>query len=133
MHRLADYDPRVARRVTLGKDIAGWELVELGLLRDAYMKEVGALAASFDAILMPTSPCLAPSIAEASASDDAYFRWNGRILRNTGLVNFLDGCAATLPCQAPGAGPVGMMVCGPAMSDAHVLAVAQAIEGVLAA
>ena len=62
-----------------------------------------------------------------------HFAVDARILRNTGLVNFLDGCAATLPCQAPGAGPVGMMVCGPAMSDAHVLAVAQAIERVLAA
>jgi len=129
--RLADYDSRVARRVLLGKDIGGWEYVELGLLREAYMREVGSLMAAFDAFLLPTSPCLAPTIAEASASDDAYFRWNARILRNTGLVNFLDGCAATLPCQAAGAGPVGLMVCGVAMSDRHVLAVARAIEGVL--
>ncbi|MGH8764545.1 MAG: amidase [Burkholderiales bacterium] len=129
--RLADYDPRVAKRVLLGKDIGGWEYVELGLLREAYMREVGELMAAYDAFLIPTSPCLAPSIAEASASDEAYFRWNARILRNTGLVNFLDGCAATLPCQAPGAGPVGLMVCGVTLSDRHVLAVARAIEGVL--
>jgi aspartyl-tRNA(Asn)/glutamyl-tRNA(Gln) amidotransferase subunit A len=131
MGQLADYDPRVAKRVVLGKDIGGWEYVELGLLRASYQREVGALMAPFDACLMPTSPCLAPTIAEAGASDDAYFRWNARILRNTGLVNFLDGCAATLPCQAPGAGPVGMMVCGLPMSDRHVLAVARAIEAVL--
>jgi aspartyl-tRNA(Asn)/glutamyl-tRNA(Gln) amidotransferase subunit A len=131
--RLADYDPRVAKRVVLGKDIGGWELVELGLMREAYMREVGALAAPFDAILMPTTPCIPPTIAEASASDDAYFRWNGRILRNTGLMNFLDGCGATLPCHPKGTAPVGLMVCGVAMSDRHVLAVARTIEGVLAA
>ena len=131
--RLADYDPRVAKRVVLGKDIAGWELVELGLMREAYMKEIGALMAPFDAFLAPTSPCVAPTIAEASASDDAYFRWNGRILRNTGLVNFLDGCAATLPCHPKGEAPVGLMVSGVAMADRHVLAVAKAIEGVLGA
>jgi aspartyl-tRNA(Asn)/glutamyl-tRNA(Gln) amidotransferase subunit A len=130
--RSADYDQRVARRVVLGKDIAGWELVELGLLREAYMKEVGALAAPFDAFLMPTSPCIAPTIAEASASDDAYFRWNGRILRNTGIANFLDGCAATLPCHGKGEAPVGLMVGGVAMTDRHVLAVAKTVEGVLA-
>jgi len=130
-HRLAEYDPRVAKRVGFGKDIAGWEYVELGLLRAAYMRETGALMAGFDAFLVPTTPCLAPSIAEASASDEAYFRWNARILRNTGLVNFLDGCAATLPCHAPGAGPVGLMVCGVAMSDRHVLAASLAIENVL--
>jgi aspartyl-tRNA(Asn)/glutamyl-tRNA(Gln) amidotransferase subunit A len=129
--RGAEYDARVARRVTLGKDIAGWELVELGLLREAYMKEVAAAAAPFDAILMPTCPCIAPGIAEADASDEAYFRWNGRILRNAGLVNFLDGCATTLPCQAPGSAPVGLLVCGTAMQDRRVLAVALALEGAL--
>jgi aspartyl-tRNA(Asn)/glutamyl-tRNA(Gln) amidotransferase subunit A len=130
--RIGDYDPRVAKRVALGKDIAAWEHVELGLLRAAYLKEIGELMAPYDAFLMPTAPCIAPTIAEASASDDAYFRWNARILRNTGLVNFLDGCAATLPCHARGEAPVGLMVCGVAMSDRHVLAAACAVEGVLA-
>ena len=130
--RSAEYDPRVAKRVVLGKDIAGWEYVELGLMREAYMNEIGALMAPFDAFLIPTAPCVAPTIAQADESDEAYFRWNSRILRNTGLVNFLDGCAATLPCQAPGDAPVGLMVCGVAMSDRHVLAAARAVEGAIA-
>jgi aspartyl-tRNA(Asn)/glutamyl-tRNA(Gln) amidotransferase subunit A len=130
--RFGEYDARVAKRVVWGKDIAGWELVELGLLRAAYIEEVGRIAAPYDAFLMPTSPCVAPSIAEAEASDEAYFKWNGRILRNTGLANFLDGCAASVPCHAPGDAPAGLMVCGVAMADRHVLAVARAIEGVLA-
>jgi aspartyl-tRNA(Asn)/glutamyl-tRNA(Gln) amidotransferase subunit A len=66
------------------------------------------------------------------ASDDDYFRWNMRILRNVGVVNFLDGCAVSLPCQAAGTAPVGLSVCGPALSDRHVLAVARAVERVLA-
>jgi aspartyl-tRNA(Asn)/glutamyl-tRNA(Gln) amidotransferase subunit A len=129
--RFAEYDPRVARRVVLGRDIAGWEIVELGLLRGAYLREVGALAAPFDAFVMPTAPCVAPTIAEADASDEAYFRLNARILRNTGLINFLDGCAATVPCHPPGSAPVGLSVCGTAMTDRHVLAAARAVEGVL--
>jgi aspartyl-tRNA(Asn)/glutamyl-tRNA(Gln) amidotransferase subunit A len=87
--------------------------------------------APFDAFLAPTSPCIPPTIAEASASDEAYFKWNGRILRNTGLVNFLDGCAATVPCHAPGEAPAGLMISGVAMADRHVLAVARSVEGVL--
>ena len=129
--RFGDYDPRVAKRVVWGKDIAAWELVELGLLRAAYMVEVGRIVGPFDAFLMPTAPCIPPTIAEAGATDDAYFKWNGRILRNTGLANFLDGCAATLPCHEPGAAPVGLMVCGVALADRHVLATARAIETVL--
>jgi aspartyl-tRNA(Asn)/glutamyl-tRNA(Gln) amidotransferase subunit A len=96
------------------------------------MREIGELVAPFDAFVMPTTPCIAPAISEASASDEAYFRWNGRILRNTGLINFLDGCAATVPCHKPGEAPVGLMLCGVAMADRHVLAVARAVEGVLA-
>lgn len=130
--RSAEYDPLVAKRVVLGKDIAGWEYVELGLMREAYMNEIGALMAPFDAFLIPTTPCVAPTIAEVGESDEAYFRWNSRILRNTGLVNFLDGCAVTVPCHKPGEAPVGLMVSGVAMSDRHVLAVARAVEGILA-
>jgi aspartyl-tRNA(Asn)/glutamyl-tRNA(Gln) amidotransferase subunit A len=131
-HRVAEYDPRVGQRIALGDRITGPDFVELGLLREAYMREVAAAAASYDAIVMPTIPCVAPTIAEASATDEAYFRWNSRLLRNCGLINFLDGCAATVPCHAPGDAPVGMMVCGTAMRDRHILAVASAIEDALA-
>ena len=48
-------------------------------------------------------------------------------------MNFLDGCAATLPCHAAGEAPVGLTVCSVAMADRHVLAVASAIERALAA
>ena len=130
--RLGDYDPRVAKRVLLGKDLSAADYVDFNLMRAQFQREVDALMAPFDAFLLPTVPCIAPPIAEVNASDEAYFRWNGRILRLVGLVNFLDGCAVSLPCQAHGAAPVGLMVSGPAMSDRRILAVAAAVEGALA-
>jgi len=129
--RLGEYDPRIAKRVLFGKEIGAADYVDLTRLRAAYMREVEALAAPYDAMLMPTTPTIAPPIAEVDASDEAYFRWNFRILRNVGIVNFLDGCAVSVPCQAPGTAPVGLAVFGVALSDAHVLAAAGAIEGVL--
>jgi aspartyl-tRNA(Asn)/glutamyl-tRNA(Gln) amidotransferase subunit A len=131
--RLAEYDPRIAKRVLFGKEIGAADYVDLGRLRAQYMREVEALAAPFDAMLMPTTPTLAPPIAEVDRSDEDYFRWNFRILRNVGVVNFLDGCAVSLPCHAPGAAPVGLSVFGVALSDRQVLAAAAAIEGVLRA
>jgi aspartyl-tRNA(Asn)/glutamyl-tRNA(Gln) amidotransferase subunit A len=130
--RLSEYDPRVAKRVLAGKDLSAADYVDLGLLRTAFQREVGAALEPFDAFVLPTVPCIAPPIAEVDASDEAYFRWNMRILGIVGLVNFLDGCAASLPCHARGAAPVGLMVCGPAMSDRRILAVAAAIERALA-
>ena len=129
--RLGEYDPRIAKRVLLGKEIAVADYVDLGRQRADYMRTVEALAAPYDAMLMPTTPTIAPPIVEVDKSDEDYFRWNFRILRNVGVVNFLDGCAVSLPCHAPGTAPVGLSVFGVAMSDRHVLGAAAAIEGVL--
>jgi aspartyl-tRNA(Asn)/glutamyl-tRNA(Gln) amidotransferase subunit A len=130
--RIGEYDPRVGKRILLGKSITASDYLAFGDLRAQFIREVERLAAGFDAILMPTTPCIAPTIAETDASDDEYFRWNMRILRNNGLINFLDGCAASVPCHEPGAAPVGLMVCGVAGTDRHTLAVSAAIERALA-
>jgi len=129
--RFGGYDPRVGKRISIGTTLTGADFVELLQLREAYMQEIATLAAPYDAIVMPSVPCVAPTIAETEASEESYFRWNFRIMRNNGLINFLDGCAVTLPCHEPGGAPVGFMVCGTAMSDRRILAVAAAIERAL--
>jgi aspartyl-tRNA(Asn)/glutamyl-tRNA(Gln) amidotransferase subunit A len=126
--RIGEYDPRVGKRILLGKSISASDYLALGELRAGFIRDMEALCAGFDAVLMPTVPCIAPTIAQTDATDEDYFRWNMRILRNNGLINFLDGCAASLPCQEPGAAPVGLMVCGLAGRDRHTLGVAAAIE-----
>ena len=131
LDRIGEYDPRVGKRILLGKDLSGADYVALGFLRREYQTEIETLAAPFDAILVPTVPCIAPAIAETDKSDEDYFRWNGRILRNNGLVNFLDGCAVSLPIHEPGAAPVGLTVFGTAGRDRRLLAVAAAIEKAL--
>jgi aspartyl-tRNA(Asn)/glutamyl-tRNA(Gln) amidotransferase subunit A len=131
--RLGEYDPRIAKRVLFGKEIGVADYIDLGLMRADYMRKVEAHAAAYDAMLMPTTPTIAPAIADVDRSDEDYFRWNFRILRNVGIVNFLDGCAVSVPCHEPGAAPVGLSVFGVAMSDRHVLASAHAIEGALRA
>ena len=130
--RFAEYDPRIGKRIQMAKEISAADYVDLILLRQSYIKEVTAALAPFDAFLMPTAPCVAPAIREVDASDEDFFRWTMRIIRNVGVVNFLDGCAVTLPCHAPGTPPVGLSVCGPALADRHILAAARGVEGVLA-
>ena len=130
--RLDEYDPRVAKRILYGKQVSAADYVELGLMRAAFLREVEALVAPYDAFLMPTTPCVAPAIADVDRSDNDYFRWNMLILRNVGIVNFLDGCAVSVPCHEAGSAPVGLSVCGVALADRHVLAVAAAVERALA-
>jgi aspartyl-tRNA(Asn)/glutamyl-tRNA(Gln) amidotransferase subunit A len=131
LERLPECDPRVASRIQLGRDFPAADYVALRELRAAAIREYEALAAPFDAIVMPTVACVAPTIAEADASNEAYARWNLRLLRNPAFINFLDGCAASVPCHERGAAPVGFMLCGAAMSDRHLLAVAAAVESAL--
>jgi len=132
LDRVGEYDSRIGQRIVLGQALSGADYVDLVRLRAEYIREVEAALGAFDAFLMPTAPCVPPVLAECTSSDEAYARWNLRILRNVGLVNFLDGCAASLPCHDAGGAPVGLSVCGVAMSDRRTLAVSATIEAALA-
>jgi aspartyl-tRNA(Asn)/glutamyl-tRNA(Gln) amidotransferase subunit A len=50
------------------------------------------------------------------------------MLRNPTMINFLDGCALSVPCHVAGSAPVGLMIAGGPMTDAKVLSVGLAIE-----
>jgi len=128
-----EYDPRVGSRIKRGDAMSAADYVDLMAARRAWIAEVDALFAPFDAIIMPTVPVVAPVIKELVASDDAYFAANGAILRNPTLINFLDGCALSVPCHVPGEAPVGLMIAAGAGADRRVLGIGQGIEALLRA
>ena len=129
--RGAEYDPRVSSRIRGGEKMGAADYIDLVAARRRWIAQVEARVAGFDALVLPTVPIVAPRIADLQASDEAYFAANGLILRNPTLINFLDGCALSLPCHAPGTAPVGLMLAGPAMSDARILALGEAVEAAL--
>ena len=122
------YDPRVVARIRPGEATSAAEYIELLQQRRRFVADVEAAVRGFDALLMPTTPDTAPTIAEVVASDESYFRFNGRMLRNPALVNLFDGCAVSIPCHRPGDAPVGLMLAGVNGQDSHVLSVGLAIE-----
>lgn len=130
--RLAEYDPRVGTRILRGKGISAADYIELLARRRQWIAQVQAQMADHDLLLMPTVPVVAPRIAELQASDEAYFAANGLMLRNPTLINFLDGCAVSLPCHRAGEAPVGLSLAGTAGQDRRLLAVALAVEEWLA-
>ncbi len=125
------YDPRVASRMQRGRDMSAADYIELQQTRAAWIASVEQRLQHYDAILMPTVPVVAPVIKDLEASDESYYKTNGLVLRNATLINFLDGCALSLPCHAPGTAPVGLMIAGPAMRDLHILNVGAAVERAL--
>lgn len=126
------YDPRVLARIEMGASVQAVDYVQVLLDRSALISKAASQIRPFDAMIYPTVKDVAPSIEAASSSDEEYFRINGRVLYNTGLVNLLDGCAVSLPCHSSGEAPVGLSVVGPNGADKHILAVALAVESALA-
>jgi aspartyl-tRNA(Asn)/glutamyl-tRNA(Gln) amidotransferase subunit A len=135
-HRLARapdrIDPRVMARMSLGRDVSALDYIGLLDRRRAWIMHAEEVMQGFDAILSPTVPLCAPELAPLLASDEAFFKVNRLLLRNPSAINYLDGCAFSLPCQSPSALPVGLMVSSVHGSDGQLAQVALALEALLA-
>jgi aspartyl-tRNA(Asn)/glutamyl-tRNA(Gln) amidotransferase subunit A len=127
------YDPRVIVRIRPGAELGAADYIQILEERKRFVRDVQSAISGFDALLMPTTPDTAPTIAEVTASDESYFRFNGRLLRNASLVNLFDGCALSIPCHRAGEAPVGLTIAGAALRDHRVLAIGQAIEALVTA
>lgn len=127
----ARYDPRVSSRIQRGQALSAADYIDVLHARTAWIAEVQAQVADHDALVMPTVPVIAPKLAETAASDEVYTQTNLLILRNPTLINFLDGCAISLPCHRPGDAPVGLMLAAPRLHDQRLLAISLAVEAAL--
>jgi aspartyl-tRNA(Asn)/glutamyl-tRNA(Gln) amidotransferase subunit A len=125
------YDPRVIARIRPGETITAADYIDALRSRKLFIQTINTIASGYDAMLMPTTPDTAPTIAEASKTDETYFRFNGRMLRNPSIVNLFDGCALSVPCHEPGSAPVGLMIAGTQNTDRRILAIGLAVEKVV--
>ncbi|WPB57258.1 amidase [Xylophilus sp. GOD-11R] len=126
-------DPRVAARMKTGLPVAASAYLAMLRARQQWIARVERQLTGFDAFLCPTVPLVAQPTEALLASDAEFFRVNGLMLRNPSVVNFLDGCSFSLPCQAAGELPVGLMVSSVRGDDAALAGVALAVEGAIAA
>ena len=129
--RGAGYDPRVLSRILRGRDFTARAYLELQKQRTDWQRRVMARLGDFDGWLMPTVPLVAPRIADLVADEALYFTVNGAMLRNPAIVNFMDGCAISVPCHQPADAPVGLSLAGPPLHDSAILGWAAAIENAL--
>jgi aspartyl-tRNA(Asn)/glutamyl-tRNA(Gln) amidotransferase subunit A len=128
-HR-AQYDQRVANRILKGGELTAQDVQALHDARADVIDAVAKVTNEVDALVMPTTPIIAPPIS-AFGQDADYVRLNGLVLRNPSLGNFLDRCAISLPVHAPGEAPVGLMLIGRRDDDRRLLAIARTLEAEL--
>ena len=97
-------------RIRRGEAMSAADYIDLLNARRDWIARMQGVLQRYDALLCPTLPIVAPPIAPLVNDDAAFFAVNGQLLRNPSVVNFLDGCALSLPCQRGDELPVGLMV-----------------------
>jgi len=125
------YDRRVLARILRGREQDAADYVDLiaqrKILIQAFEREFG----DFDLIAFPTTPIVAPSIAELDADDALFTRINMLMLRNSAVINMMDGCAISLPMHDARTAPMGLTLAAKRGEDAKLLRHAAAVEAVL--
>jgi aspartyl-tRNA(Asn)/glutamyl-tRNA(Gln) amidotransferase subunit A len=130
--RAADIDPNVLARIERGCVVSAADYVDMMRERVRLVRAMDALLATLDILAMPTTPIVAPTIAEVE-DRKVFSARNMLLLRNTNIINFFDLCAITLPLPAaPGTLPVGLMLVARNGQDQRLLRIAAATAELLA-
>jgi len=123
----ATYDPRVLSRIQAGATQSAADYIDLLEARARFIAQVNQRIADFDAVIMPTVAVIPPRLVDLQF-DGTYYRTNALVLRNCAVVNFLDGCAISLPMHASGEAPTGLMLACRQNMDRRLFRCAAAVE-----
>jgi len=129
--RAADYDPNVISRIQQGANVSAAEYIAMQRDRTALVRAMNARLVDLDALVLPTTATVAPTIAEV-ASPDGFARINLLTIRNTASMNFFDLCAISLPLPREGGLPTGLMLVAKNGDDHHLFRMAAAVERLFA-
>ncbi|MGN6747856.1 MAG: amidase [Xanthobacteraceae bacterium] len=128
--RGADVDPNVRIRIERGCAMSEAELAQILQERRRLVAAMESRLAGLDALVMPTTTIVAPTIAEVE-DPKVFATRNAAVLRNTSMVNFFDLCAISLPL--PATLPVGLMLVARNGQDHRLLRIADAVMRLFAA
>jgi aspartyl-tRNA(Asn)/glutamyl-tRNA(Gln) amidotransferase subunit A len=126
-HRGAGVDPFIRVRIERGGAVPAADYIEMTQARRRLVQAMDARMAEFDALVLPTTPIVAPRLAEIAAADE-FGRKNALLLRNTNPVNFFDLCAISLPMPRQNGLSTGLMLVGRNRQDKRLFNIAAAVE-----
>lgn len=129
--RAADYDPFVRSRIEAGRTLSAADYMAMLRDRTVLVRAMDARLSDLDALALPTTPIVAPTIAEVSSSE-GFTAKNALVLRNPAIANFFDLCAISLPLPRAGGLPVGLMLVARNGHDRRLFRMAAAVERLFA-
>lgn len=126
--RGTDVDPNVRARIERGGAMSAADYIASAQARLALIRAMDDRLSGLDALVMPTTPIVAPRLADV-ATPESFGRNNMMLLRNTSMVNFFDLCAISMPLpRGSGQQAVGLMLVVRNGSDRRLFAIAAAVE-----
>ena len=120
-------DPNVRARLERARGITAADYITMVNERAALIAEMDAQLADIDVLALPTTPIVAPTMAEMAPADE-FARKNAMLLRNTSMWNFFDCCAISLPLPREGGLPTGLMLVVRNGQDRRLFRIAAAVE-----
>ena len=129
--RGADIDANVRTRLERARGIGAADYIAMVDERAALVAAMDARLADVDVLALPTTPIVAPTIAEMAPPDE-FARKNAMLLRNTAMWNFFDCCAISLPLPRAGGLPTGLMLVARNGCDRRLFGIAAAVEKLFA-
>ena len=125
-----EMDPFIRTRIEMGKAVSPAGYQDMLSTRARLAAAMDELLADYDALVLPTTPIVAPTMADVSSAES--FRIANRLLlRNTEIANFFDLCAISLPMLGAGL-PAGLMLFARRGADRKLFQMAAGIERMLA-
>jgi aspartyl-tRNA(Asn)/glutamyl-tRNA(Gln) amidotransferase subunit A len=124
-----ELDPLVTTRMAPGRSLSAVDYLELERRRVDFRARLTRRLEQVDAFLAPTTQIAAPSVADAGSSREAYAAFGLKLHRNSGIGNYFNLCAISVPCGFTSGGlPIGLMIHARPFQEDVVLRVAYAYE-----
>ena len=123
-----EFDPIVRHRIETGSAVSDADYAKMLEQRRELVGAMDLRLAQVDALVLPTTPIVAPMMEEVSTTK-GFNTANRLLLRNTAIANFFDLCAISLPMG--GDLPTGLMLFGRRGDDRRLFEIAASIERLL--
>jgi len=123
------YQPETLRRIKTGENVSREEYFRCRAQLEAAREGAQRMFETIDVFVTPTTPIMAPSIAELRQKPELLRPRELLLLRNTRPLNVWGLPAISLPCGFTRTGlPIGLQIAGPPGGEDVVLQAAQIYE-----
>ncbi len=129
--RGGDVDQNIRARIERGGTVSAADYIDMAQERLRLIRAMDARMAGLDALILPTTPIVAPRLDEV-ATPESFGQKNMLLLRNTSMMNFFDLCAISLPLPRGQGLSAGLMVVARNGQDDHLFRIAAAVERLFA-